>query len=144
MEKLVTITLRVTDTLRDEIQASAQDSDQSQADWLRDAVEHYIAIEEGTDIIDRLTPEDQINIIENHLNKMEDSDEYDEIKVESLREWYDELKENYDKFDDDRAEFSEEDLGHLVYGLSDCLNEVLILSDNSDEADQETDEQEEE
>lgn len=143
MEKLVTVSVRMTDALRDELQADAQACDMTQADWMREAVEHYLALDDIQDESESYDFTDYKNLIEHQIEKVEELDDTDDI-VSDLNKRFDALKESIEEFDSSPDDFDDDALLDLMNEAQDLLDDCRNSSDDSDETDQDTDEETEE
>lgn len=140
MEKDVTLSTRVSSALRDEINKDADEAGMSQAEWLRNAAESYLGAGGDTADLLRLSSDDKLQIIQNHIEEIEafnnDQDETDEDLekvIEDFNEDLEILKSRSDELEDDDEEASN-DLHDQLDDLLDQVNDQLDdLSDDSDD-----------
>jgi predicted DNA-binding protein len=135
MEKQVTISIRVPSDVKDAINEDAAAQDQIQAEWLRDAIESYLAMDDIRDESESYDFTDYKNLIEHQIEKIEDLDDTDDV-VKEFNDRFDDLKERIEDVDD----LNDDDLLDLMNDAQDLLDDCRNESGDSDEDDQEEDE----
>lgn len=135
MEKLVTVSIRVPSEVKDLINADAAAMDQTQADWLRDALESYMAMDDIQDESEYYSFADYKDLIENQIEEIEDQNNSDDI-VSELNERFDDLKERIE----DKNDLNNDDLLNLCEEAQELLDDCRNFTNDSDEVDQEPDE----
>ena len=129
MEKDVTLSTRVSSGLRDEINKDAEEAGISQAEWLRSAAESYLAAGGNQADLLMLTPEDKLQIIQNHIEEIED-----------FNNDLDEDDKDYDNLLDDLNY----QLDNLLDQVNDCLDDCVSEIDKEDKEEEDDDEDEDE
>lgn len=145
MQKDVTLSTRVSSGLRDEINKDAEEAQISQAEWLRSAAESYLAAGGNQADLLRLTPKDKLQVIQNHIEEIEDfnsnldeTDEHLEKMVEDFNEDLEILKDRHDDLDEDDEDYDDlyDDLNEQLDSLLDQVNDQLDdLSDDPEDDD---------
>jgi len=157
MEKDVTLSTRVSSGLRDEINKDAEEAGISQAEWLRSAAESYLAAGGNQADLLMLTPEDKLQIIQNHIEEIEDfnndldeTDERLEKMVEDFNEDLEILKDRHNDLDEDDKDYDNllDDLNYqldsLLDQVNDCLDDCVSEIDEEDKEEEDDDEDEDE